>query len=159
MTKQRKHAELIKAWADGAEIQYKTPTCTNWNNCKEPSWIPTWEYRIKPDIPEGFTEWNGGKCPVDPKCFVEIKMHSGRENRNFAGDFYWENRECSNDIVAYKVIKNAPVVRWQFILEDKPNGPPWIPAYFFKDEADLLKKFSGSVILGKAEWTRTEFAE
>lgn len=152
-----KHANLIKAWADGAQIQYKTPTCTNWNNCKEPSWIPTWEYRIKPDIPEGFTEWNGGKCPVDPKGFVEIKMRGGRENRNFAAYFYWENRECSTDIIAYKVVKNAPVVRWQWIIKNELTTF-FVLTIAFYTEREARAEFSNSIV-GKAEWTRMEFDE
>lgn len=43
-----KHAELIKAWADGAEIEY----CTSiglWIYVKEPSWSDDIDYRIKPE--------------------------------------------------------------------------------------------------------------
>ena len=43
---QRRHAELIKAWADGAEIE-----CVNnygkWVDCPEPYWLEKIEYRIK----------------------------------------------------------------------------------------------------------------
>ena len=165
MNAPHKHAECIKAWADGAQIQYKTPTCTQWNDCKDPSWILTWQYRIKPaiEIPEGFTPWEGGEhCPVHPKCMIEVVLRNGKRNKIpvSAGKLRWGHRVLDScDIIAYKVVKNAPVVRWQFILEDKPSGQPWIPAYFFKDEVDVLKKFSGSTIIGKAEWSRTEFDE
>lgn len=51
-TKQpRKHAELIKAWADGAEIQFKTGG--DWLSFEEievPSWLDNFEYRIKPEV-------------------------------------------------------------------------------------------------------------
>jgi hypothetical protein len=47
----RKHAELIKKWADGAEIQYRAvPGQGEW--CKEPLyfiWEEFAEYRIKPE--------------------------------------------------------------------------------------------------------------
>ena len=46
-----KHAELIKAWADGAEIQYSAGFEGNldWRtNPNEPSWHDTTDYRIKP---------------------------------------------------------------------------------------------------------------
>jgi len=54
MKKPHKHAELIKAWADGAEIEYFDKICHAWLICQKP---PTWEeessYRIlkvpKPD--------------------------------------------------------------------------------------------------------------
>lgn len=45
-----KHAELIKAWADGAVIQYRT-TENNWCDCSgnSPYWSENFEYRIKPE--------------------------------------------------------------------------------------------------------------
>lgn len=43
-----KHAELIKAWADGAQIQYKGGNNT-WNDEKTPVWSDWTEYRIKPE--------------------------------------------------------------------------------------------------------------
>ena len=42
-----KHAELIKAWADGAEIQAKSDSV--WLDCRNPEWWPNAEYRIKPE--------------------------------------------------------------------------------------------------------------
>ena len=45
-----KHADLIHAWADGAQIQYKNSIDNNWNDVEYPSWHPsTGEYRIKPE--------------------------------------------------------------------------------------------------------------
>ena len=45
--KPHKHAEMIKAWADGAEIE-----CLNkhnqWVECPEPFWMEEIKYRIKP---------------------------------------------------------------------------------------------------------------
>lgn len=43
-----KHAELIKAWADGAEIQLKL-NAGKWGDCVDPYWNPELEYRIKPE--------------------------------------------------------------------------------------------------------------
>jgi hypothetical protein len=45
-----KHAELIKAWADGAEIEYwRNPY--GWENCafNQPAWGDDAKYRIKPE--------------------------------------------------------------------------------------------------------------
>lgn len=51
--KPHKHAELIKAWADGAEIQdrYKFGygDWTDWVDNDEPTWQFDHEYRIKPE--------------------------------------------------------------------------------------------------------------
>ena len=41
------HAELIKAWADGAEIE--SLTIHDWKDCFQPRWSPSCEYRIKPE--------------------------------------------------------------------------------------------------------------
>jgi hypothetical protein len=42
----RKHAELIKAWADGAEIQVLE--CGYWHDCPAPVWNEKIVYRLKP---------------------------------------------------------------------------------------------------------------
>jgi hypothetical protein len=47
MSTPHKHAELIKAWADGAEIQYKNYSDA-WEDTPNPSWMVDVEYRIKP---------------------------------------------------------------------------------------------------------------
>jgi hypothetical protein len=54
-----KHADLIHAWADGAQIQWKDPKYDNpWDSIKTPAWFEDIEYRIKPepmpDVPRSF---------------------------------------------------------------------------------------------------------
>jgi len=47
-----KHADLIHAWAEGAEIEYKPVDVSIWKDCGdlEPSWgNDFFEYRIKPE--------------------------------------------------------------------------------------------------------------
>lgn len=63
MKKPHKHAELIKAWADGAEIEWKYYDKAEWVLCKKPVWREQVEYRIKPepkpDVVRYVTyEWN-----------------------------------------------------------------------------------------------------
>jgi hypothetical protein len=43
-----KHAELIKAWADGAQIEFYDADSDEWRPCPAPSWYPADQYRIKP---------------------------------------------------------------------------------------------------------------
>lgn len=45
--KPHKHAEIIKAWADGAEIEYEY--CGRYECIKSPVWDEETEYRIKPE--------------------------------------------------------------------------------------------------------------
>jgi hypothetical protein len=51
-----KHAELIHAWADGAEIQYRH-WGSAWKDCTTPSWDKNWEYRIKPEEKKPVVRW------------------------------------------------------------------------------------------------------
>jgi hypothetical protein len=44
--KPHKHADLIHAWADGAEIQFKG--LEGWFDACNPDWLDDTEYRIKP---------------------------------------------------------------------------------------------------------------
>lgn len=49
-TKPHKHAELIIAWAKGAEIEYSHPDhpTPTWAATETPTWTPRCNYRIKP---------------------------------------------------------------------------------------------------------------
>ena len=44
------HADIIHAWADGAEIQRRENSCVAWTDTHNPQWIAGVEYRIKPRI-------------------------------------------------------------------------------------------------------------
>jgi hypothetical protein len=46
--KPHKHAELIKAWADGAEIETLSKLQNCWVEVSHPAWEKDYEYRIKP---------------------------------------------------------------------------------------------------------------
>jgi hypothetical protein len=48
MNKPHKHAALIKAWADGAEIEFLLSGSSIWAGVKSPSWDGDGDYRIKP---------------------------------------------------------------------------------------------------------------
>ena len=54
-----KHAELIKAWADGAEIECLVQPSNTWELRVQPTWSIDATYRIKPE----------------PKPDVEFKTH------------------------------------------------------------------------------------
>ena len=65
--KQHKHAELIKAWADGAEIERKNYN-GDWESCNDSMliWSPSNEYRIKPEPNPDFVgyllNWGNSKA-------------------------------------------------------------------------------------------------
>ena len=45
-----KHAELIKQWADGAQIEYYCNRVSQWQEVDHPVWTDYTEYRIKPEL-------------------------------------------------------------------------------------------------------------
>jgi len=62
-------------------------------------------------IPEGFTEWNGGECPVDENVKVEIILRNGTSRMDDAGRWTWiysKHGHVRGDIVAYRVVKQEP---------------------------------------------------
>jgi len=52
--KPHKHAELIKAWADGDEIERFSKIDNSWHYMEEPDWDKDYEYRVRPKV---FQEW------------------------------------------------------------------------------------------------------
>jgi len=99
-----KHADLIHAYADGAEIQYRYSHNKEWRDSDTHTWCKTTEYRIKPTPPRKprvrqsglrFFDCEGGtktiefieagwtkliphdgseECPVDPDATVVCKF-------------------------------------------------------------------------------------
>ena len=73
--KPHKHAELIKAWADGAKIQHFAPHLDMWADITAPAWNTSCDYRIKPEVkPDcvtttGDSIWNGA---TGMRQFVEL---------------------------------------------------------------------------------------
>lgn len=60
------HAELIKAWADGAKIQYWHENRHEWIDKGDPLWYEWCEYRIKPE--ESNAPWK----PKDGEIFYIV---------------------------------------------------------------------------------------
>lgn len=44
-----KHADLIKAWADGAKIEFRWDCLDDWRIITSPLWDQDGDYRIKPE--------------------------------------------------------------------------------------------------------------
>lgn len=53
MNKAHKHAELIKAWADGAKIQFLHEYSEEWRTIDDPTWDVDIKFRIKPEPDKG----------------------------------------------------------------------------------------------------------
>lgn len=67
------HAELIKAWADGATIQIQLPSTGTWHDNPSPTWCANVKYRIKPEPKPDTTQYamltTEGFTTPTPFCF------------------------------------------------------------------------------------------
>jgi hypothetical protein len=81
--KPHKHAELIKAWADGAIIQYYSHDDEWFDVIKNsPSWKEDQKYRIKPKSKPNFIEifWSEKQ-----KCWIEVTWDAETNKIKSAG--------------------------------------------------------------------------
>jgi len=70
-----KHAELIKAWADGAKIQILyTDDPQYWEDRENPTWHPESVYRIKPDTSFDIVLYISSSVPIGTRS-NERKSH------------------------------------------------------------------------------------
>ena len=81
-----KHADLIHAWADGAEIEWRSKqyTSNEWYPCNNPSWDDIAEYRLKqkPDVVKylicGLKSWVEVDDQVGHECIKIVVDGKGR---------------------------------------------------------------------------------
>ena len=52
-------------------------------------------------------EWKGGECPVPADTVVNVRFRNGRESMSDACNWCWSHGGSSEDIVAYRVVKEA----------------------------------------------------
>ena len=60
----KKNLEIIKAFAEGKDIQMLEIDGTTWSDIKEPDFLVTRDYRIKPE--SKYVPWTKENCPL--KC-------------------------------------------------------------------------------------------
>lgn len=73
-----KHADLIHAWADGAEIQCSFGDGEWYDIQNVPEWKDTLQYRIKPEEKEPVVRWFWSR-PADGAALVTDFMYSEAE--------------------------------------------------------------------------------
>lgn len=85
MSTPHKHAALIKAWADGAEIEFLPSGSSVWWSYQRPCWDWDGDYRIKPEpkpdvveqyVAKGYTKYSG----------VRVAEHWERDNLKLTFD-------------------------------------------------------------------------
>ena len=93
----KKHAAIIKAWADGAEIEGFNPEYQKWIATSNPGWFPDIEYRVKPSMEQP-------NSVAD--CFVQyldgnnIELYQDTEQKNLRLKFnYWTGQLTSAEVL------------------------------------------------------------
>ena len=87
--KPHKHAELIKAWADGAEIQAKPTYPDAWFDEISPTWEESYEYRIKPEPKPDFVFYGCAWLPNSTRSLIaiqELDQHNNNIKLTFDGE-------------------------------------------------------------------------
>ena len=85
--KPHKHAELIKAWADGAQIQVKACNVV-WEDREHPVWSTNREYRIKPEEKQPVVRWLWAKEHIGGEWMISPVFRSKEEAlKTFNGKF------------------------------------------------------------------------
>ena len=83
MNQPHKHKDMIIAWANGEEIEYRDPdTSSEWKPIKGPSWLPDIEYRVKPDTKESIQTFRIGVAAFDDGGFYTFTANNEEEKRN-----------------------------------------------------------------------------
>ena len=95
MSESHKHAELIKAWAEGAEIECYCRFTSRWFYKPNPNWSDSLEYRIKPkpkwekrqEVPLFYERYD---------CYIPQKIHDFDTIHQFVTEFEtdWDNQTC-----------------------------------------------------------------
>jgi hypothetical protein len=102
MNKPHKHAEVIKAWADGKEIEYYYEG--KWTTCYRPIWDNLTPYRVKPE---------------PKKVWVRIvKIYNRRLDTNYTIAWYSidEQTKTSKNI-RVKEQKDSPVLEYAWLSD------------------------------------------
>ena len=83
-----KYAELIKAWADGAKIQWFNSPIDRWIDIATPSWNINCKYRIKPEpkkVQLRFFEDTSGRV----RCWTNSWKRSSATVEKISGFKQW----------------------------------------------------------------------
>ncbi len=133
------HAELIKQWADGAEVEYKDFANGTWKKVDHPAWIPEAIYRIK----DPYAELNA--AAADPTKQVSNPA-TGLAWKD-CGSYKWVWSEPPESYA----IRDKPlkVKMWQWIVK-RSDGSLFSTIDFYEQEPDMAGVYKPAL------WTEIE---
>ena len=86
MNQPHNHKDMIIAWANGAQIQYKTSSMIYWEDIWEPSWVEDVQYRVKPDPKESVHTFRIGVGANDDGTFYTITADNAAEEQGIQAE-------------------------------------------------------------------------
>lgn len=133
------HAAVIKAWADGAEIEVQGPCGSDWFSCfagSAPSWAPNCQYRVKPEphrwqavMDAYYNDHKDIQCRCLPNSMNNVWQdwpgaNAGKHPRDKRfDDFGFEFRIKPVEEVRYMRVCNNLDVRFAlYMLSQTPNA-------------------------------------
>lgn len=75
--------------------------------------------KAAPPVGDGWIEWAGGECPVDPCALVEVELRDRVKDTRLAGEYWWTHggdHSPGGDIVRYRVVKQPEAPTTQTVM-------------------------------------------
>lgn len=100
---------------------------------------------------DGWIEWHGGECPVDPDTVVEVRFGTPKPYRGEAGIWSWdaEIEASPADITHYRVVTPAEDDGW---IAHKAGDPCPVPARLYVEiktrRGDISREQAGEAYWG-----------
>ncbi len=148
------HAELIKAWADGAEIEYLYDG-KEWRYSSSPSWDRGLAYRIK----DPYRELK--EAAADPTKQIRLKGRDWYGDWYGVGEYALQPWSFNYPLECYE-IRDKPkekIKMWQWIY--KQGDRFLLTREFFGEEPCLAnpREAYRSQVISRADWTMIEVEE
>ena len=87
MNQPHKHKDVIIAWANGEEIEFRDPNASiEWKPIKVPSWFMDTEYRVKPEPTESFHTFRIGAVAHGNGSVYTVTADNEKEERQIQAD-------------------------------------------------------------------------
>jgi hypothetical protein len=67
-------------------------------------------------------EWDGGECPVSDGAVVQVELRGGDRMTGAFADEFWRKDNSPGDIVAYRVVSEAPATAPSSALNVQEGG-------------------------------------
>lgn len=87
MNQPHKHKDMIIAWANGEEIEYRDPNVSmEWGSIKVPAWFDNVQYRVKPEPKESVHTFRIGVGAYGDGTFYTITADNAVEEQGIQSE-------------------------------------------------------------------------